>query len=105
MHKLRFDIVAQVVVAKELIAADLMRNSEPPLLKWLLVQVVADPNSAGHDEVHFKDLLLLIKNDVFVLLLTEVSGHETECNFVQKFTVFVLLGIEENPEVVEYIIK
>ena len=105
VHELGLGVVAQVVVAEEGVAADLMRDLEWHLVKRLLIGVETDANSAVQDEVHLKHLLLLVVDDVLVLLLAEVARLEAESHIVKELAVLVLLRVEEEAEVVEDIIK
>lgn len=105
VHKFGLRVVAQVVVAEERVAADLMRDLEWHLVQRLLVGVEADADSAVQDEVHLKHLFLLIIDDVLVLFLAEVARLEAKGHIVKELTVLVLLRVEEETEVVEDVIK
>lgn len=82
-----------------------MSNLEPFLLEWLLIQMVTDTHSTRDDKVHLKDFFLLVKYDVFLLLLREIAWHESKSHIVKELGVFVFLRVEEDPKVIENIIK
>ena len=52
VDKLCFDVVAEVVITKERVCAKVMCNFEPSPLEWLLIQMIADTDSARCDKVH-----------------------------------------------------
>ena len=105
VHKLGLCVAAQVVVSKEGVGANLVSDMERLLLKWLLVSMVADSYGAVENEVHFEHLLFFVIDDIFFLLLAEVAGFEAESDVVQELAVLVLLGVEEEAEVVENVVK
>jgi len=82
MHKLRLYVIAEVVVAEERIAAELVRNSEPTSIQRLLVKMVAYADRTRRDEVHLEHFLLLIVDDVFVLILSKIARHQSKRNIV-----------------------
>ena len=82
-----------------------MSNLERHFVKWLLVSVEADSNCAVHDEVHLQDFFFLVVDHIFVLLVAEMTRLQSKGHVVKELAVLVLLGIEEEAEVVEYVIK
>ena len=105
MNELCLRVVAKVVVTEERVAADLMSNLERHFVKWLLVSVEADSNCAVHDEVHLQNFLFLVVDHIFVLFVAEMTRLQSKGHVVKELTVLVLLGIEEEAEVVEYVIE
>ena len=105
MDKLSLGVVAQIVVAKEVVWRQKVGQIESCLLKWLLVQVVANTNSAADDEVHLKNFFLLIVYNIFILCVAEMAWFQAKSNVVKEFAVLVLLRVEEESEVVKNIIK
>ena len=105
VHELSFSVVAQVVVAEEGVGAEVVGQRVPVLLERLLVQVIADADCATDDEVHLEDFLLFVVDHVLVFLLAEVAGLQAKGNVIQEFAVLILLGLEEESEVVEDVIE
>lgn len=73
INKLRFHIVANVVISKELINVHCVHQFELFLVKWLEVQVIANANYTFHYKVHFKHFSLLVINDILVVIRSEMS--------------------------------
>ena len=67
--------------------------------------MIANAYRTVQDEVHLKDFLFLVIDDVLVFLLAEMSRLKAEGNIIEELAVFVLLGIEEEAEVVEDVIE
>ena len=105
VNELCLRVVAKVVVTEERVAADLMSNLERHFVKRLLVCVEADSNCAVYDEVHLQDFLFLVVDHIFVLLVAEMTRLQSKGHVVEELTVLVLLGIEEEAEVVEYVVE
>ena len=78
---------------------------EPCFLQGLLVHVVSNTDLSLCDEVHLKDFFFLIVDHILVLFLAEVSWFQSKGNIVQEFALLVLLGVEEEAEIVEDIVK
>ena len=74
-------------------------------VQWLLIGVIADADCTIKDEVHLKDFFFLVIDDVLVFFLAEVPWLKAECNIIEELAVLVLLGIEEEAEVVEDVIE
>lgn len=105
VHKLSLRVAAKIVVAEERVGADLMRDLERFPLKWLLIGMEPNANCSIEDEVHLKDFFLLVVDDLLVFLLWKVTRLQTESHIVQKFAVLVFLRVEEESEVVEYVVE
>ena len=75
MHKLRLYVIAEVVVAEERIAAELVRDPEPASVQWLLVKMVTDADRTRCDEVHLENFLLFVIDYVLIFILCEVARH------------------------------
>lgn len=105
MHKLRLYVIAEVVVAEERIAAELVRNSEPASIERLLVKMVAYADRTRRDEVHLEHFLLLIVDDVFVLILSKIARHQSKRNIVEEFAVLIPLGVEKYAKVIKDIVE
>lgn len=105
MHKLRLYVIAEVVVAEERIAAELVRNSESASIQRLLVKMVADADRTRRDEVHLEHFLLLIVDDVFIFILSKITGHQSKRNIVKEFTVLIPLGVEKYAKVIKDIVE
>ena len=61
MDKLSFQVVADVVVAKELVLSQLESELIPIPFNYRLLELMkADSDIAAQDEVHLKDLLFFI---------------------------------------------
>lgn len=67
--------------------------------------MVPNTNSSRDDEVHFSNFLLFIVDNVLLKLVAKMSRCQSEGNIIQKLSAYVLLGVEENPEVEKYIVK
>ena len=105
MDKLRFSVVAKVEVSKERVLSKVVSDLIAFFLERLLVQMVSHANSSADNEVHLEDFFFLIIDNVLVLLLTEVTGFQSKSNVVKELAVFILLRVEEETEIVEYVIK
>ena len=105
MDEFCLGVVAQIVVTEEIVGCKEVRQVEPLLLKRLLVHVVPDADLSLSDEVHLENLFFFVVDHVFVVFLAEVSWFESESDIVQELALFVLLWVEEETEVVEYVIK
>ena len=105
MDEFGLRVVAQVVVAEEGVAADLVGDLERHLVQRLLIGVESDSHSAVDDEVHLQDLLLFIVDDVLVLLVAKMAGFQSEGHVVEELAVLVLLRVEEEAEVVEDVVE
>jgi hypothetical protein len=105
MHKLRFGVVTKVEVSEERVLSKVVRDLIPVFLERLLVQMVSHANSSADNEIHLEDFFLLVIDDVLVLLLAKVSGLQPEGNIVEELAILVLLGVEEETEVVEDVIE
>ena len=67
--------------------------------------MIANTNCTIQDEVHLKDFLFLVIDDILVFFLAEVSGLKAKGNIIEELAIFVLLWIEEEAEVVEDVIE
>ena len=105
MDEFGLRVVAQVVVAEEGVAADLVGDLERHLVQRLLIGMESDSHSAVDDEVHLQDLLLFIVDDVLVLLVAKMAGFQSEGHVVEELAVLVLLRVEEETEVVEDVVE
>ena len=74
-------------------------------IQRLLVGVVTNANSSTQDEVHLEDLFFFVIDDILFFLVAKVARFESKGHIVQEFTLLVLLGIKEEPEVVEDVIE
>lgn len=75
MHKLRLYVIAEVVVAEERIATELVRDPKPASVQWLLVKMVTDADRTRCDEVHLENFLLFVIDYVLIFILCEVARH------------------------------
>ena len=75
VHELSPNLEKDVVVPEEAILRLGFDESEFWLFKRLLVEFVADAHCAGNDEVHFKHLLFLVKNNVLVRSVANLARH------------------------------
>jgi len=105
VHKLSFRVAAQIIVAEEGVGADLMGDLEWLPLKWLLIGMEPNANGAIENEVHLKDFFFFVVDDLLVFLLGKVARLQTESHVVEELAVLVLLRVEEESEVVEYVIE
>jgi len=106
MHEFGFQVVAQIVVPKELICLQI--KGQLVLVSFddrLLILVKADAYFTRHDEVHLQYLFLLIVYDTFFLVIRKVSGFQAEGYIMKELAVLVFLRVEEEPEVVEDVIE
>ena len=53
MNELSFCVVKNVIIAKETVAAKVVRNVVPLLHKWLLIEMIAHADGSTDYEVHF----------------------------------------------------
>lgn len=67
--------------------------------------MISNADLPRHNKVHLQNLILLIKDHIFFLLVTEMTRHQPKSHIVQKPTSLVLLRIEKVPEVVKDIVK
>ena len=105
VHKLSLRVAAKIVIAEERVGADLMRDLERLPLKWLLIGMEPDSNCSIEDEIHLEDFFFFVVDDLLVFLLGKVTRLQTESHIVQEFAVLVFLRVEEESEVVEYVIE
>ena len=82
-----------------------MRDFKWFLVQWLLISVIANADKSIQNEVHFEDLLFFVINDILFLFLAEMTRLEAESDIVEKLAVLVRLRVEEETEVVEYVIE
>ena len=78
---------------------------EPLLLQGLLVHVVADSNLSLRDKVHLEYFFLFVIYHILVFFVAEMPWLQSKGDIVEEFTLFVLLRIEEETEVVEDIVE
>jgi RNase adaptor protein for sRNA GlmZ degradation len=105
MDKLRFSVIAKVEVSKERVLSKVVSDLIAFFLERLLVQMVSHANSSADNEVHLENFFFFIIDNVLVLLLTEVTGFQSKGNVVEELAIFILLRVEEETEVVEYVIE
>lgn len=105
VNELGLSVGAEIVVAEKGVGADLMCDFKGLLVKRLLVSVIANANESIQNEVHLKDFLLLVIDDIFFLFFAEVTWFQAEGDIVQKLAVLVCLRVEEKSEVVEDVIE
>ena len=105
MDELWLGVTADVVVTEEGIRVDLVRQVVRLPIQRLLVGVVTNANSSTQDEVHLEDLFFFVIDDILFFLVAKVARFESKGHIVQEFTLLVLLGIKEEPEVVEDVIE
>lgn len=82
-----------------------MSYMERLLVKWLLVSVISNTNGTIQDKVHLEHLFLLVVDHVLFLFVTEVAGFKSKSNIIEELAFLVLLRVEEESEVVEYVVK
>jgi len=70
-----------------------------------LVLVKANSYLALHDEIHFYHFCLLVIDEALFLIVREVAGLEAEGDIVEELAVLVLVGVEKESEIVEYVIE
>ena len=105
VNELGLGVGAEIVVAEKGVRADLMRDFKRLLVKWLLVRVIANANEPIQDEVHLKDFLLLVIDDIFFLFFAEVTRFQAEGDIVEELAILVCLRVEEKAEVVKDVIE
>ena len=67
--------------------------------------MVSHTYCSANDEVHFKDFVFFVVDYVFILAFCEMTRLQAISNVVKELAVFVLLRIEEKPEVIKNIIE
>lgn len=106
MNKFGFEVVAEIIVAKELILLEIKGQLVLfSLNNGLLILVETDADFALHDEVHLQNLFLLIVYNTFFDHIWKVTRFQTERNIVEELAVFIFLRVEEESEVVKDVIK
>lgn len=105
VYKFRLGIVADVVVAKELISWQEICQLVSLLVQILLVEMVTNTNCSTEDEIHLKYFCLFVVDYTLLFFVNEFSRLQTKGNIVQELAVLVLLWIKEEAEVVEDVIE
>ena len=82
-----------------------MSDMERLLVKWLLVSVISNTHGTIQDKVHLEHLFLFVIDHILFLFVTEVAGLKSESHIVEELAFLVLLGVEEESEVVEDVVK
>ena len=78
MDKLSFEIVWQVVIAKELVSLEAKgKLILSTVNQRLLILVEANTDLATDDKVHFEDFFLFVIND-FITLVWKTPGFKAE---------------------------
>lgn len=67
--------------------------------------MIAYADKSIQNEVHLKDLLFFVIDNIFFLLLAEMTRFKAEGDIVEELAILVRLRVEEETEVVEYVIK
>lgn len=82
INKLRFHIVANIVISKELVDVHCVYQFKLFLVEWLEVQVIANTNNTFHYKVHFKHFCLLVINDILIVIRSKMSWLKSKRNII-----------------------
>ncbi len=91
INKLRFYVVAHIIITNYRFSSKVMRNNILNFFDWLLEQVVTDTNFTLHYEVHLLNNFFFIINYIIIRFVTEKSRKQTKWNIIQKLWISLLI--------------
>jgi len=82
-----------------------MRNLVTVFDQRLLVKVISHAYGPADDKVHLKYFVFFVIYNIFFFAFREMARFKAISYVIKEFAIFILLRIEEKPEVVENVIK
>ena len=82
-----------------------MRDFVAVFDQGLLVKMVSHTHGPADDKVHLKYFVFFVVNNIFFFAFSEMAWFKAISYVIKEFAVFILLRIEEKPEVVENVIE